>query len=41
MESIQSFRRITPEEAHDVRGLKISIVTAGPGDTPGDAWPRR
>lgn len=34
MESIDSFRRITPEEAHEAHGLKISIVTAGMGDTP-------
>jgi predicted Zn-dependent protease len=33
MASIQSFRRLSPDEARDVRGLKILIVTAGPGDT--------
>jgi len=31
--SISTFRRMTPEEAHDVRPLRISIVRAGPGDT--------
>lgn len=33
MESIQTFRRITPEEAREAHGLKISVITAGPGDT--------
>lgn len=33
MESIMSFRRITPEEAHEAHGLKISVVSAGFGDT--------
>ncbi len=27
-----SFRRLTAQEARDVRGLKIAIVTAGFGD---------
>jgi predicted Zn-dependent protease len=31
--SIASFRRITPEEASDVRPLRIVIVTSKPGDT--------
>ena len=30
--SIMSFRRLTAQEARDVRGLKIAIVTAGFGD---------
>jgi len=33
MESIASFRRITPEEAREAHGLKISVISAGPGDT--------
>ena len=33
MELIQTFRRIAPDEALDVRSLKIAVVTAGPGDT--------
>jgi predicted Zn-dependent protease len=33
MESIMSFRRITPEEAHEAHGLKISVISAGPGDS--------
>lgn len=32
-ESIQTFRRIAPDEALDVHSLKISVVTASPGDT--------
>ncbi|HMK88057.1 MAG TPA: M48 family metalloprotease [Methylocystis sp.] len=32
-ESIATFRRLTPEEAHEVRELRISIATAAPGDT--------
>ncbi|MDR3407140.1 MAG: M48 family metalloprotease [Methylovirgula sp.] len=31
--SIESFRRTTPEEAQDVKPLRIVIVTAQPGDT--------
>ncbi len=31
--SIASFRRITPDEASDVRPLRIVIVTSKPGDT--------
>ena len=31
--SIASFRRLTPQEANDVHGLKIAVVTAAPGDT--------
>ena len=31
--SIASFRRLTPQEANDVRGLKIAVATAAPGDT--------
>ncbi len=34
LESIMSFRRITPEEARDVHGLKLSVISAGPADTP-------
>lgn len=34
IESIMSFRRITPEEAREAHGLKISVISAGPGDTP-------
>ena len=30
---LNSFRRITPEEAADVRPLRIVIVTSKPGDT--------
>jgi predicted Zn-dependent protease len=33
IESIQTFRRIAPDEALDIRSLKIAVVTAGPGDT--------
>ncbi|KAF2991682.1 Beta-barrel assembly-enhancing protease [Methylocystis sp. MJC1] len=33
MESIATFRRITPEEAREAHGLKLSIVTAGVGDS--------
>jgi len=33
MASIQSFRRITPEEAHEAHGLKLSVISAGPTDT--------
>ncbi len=33
MESIMSFRRITPEEAREAHGLKISVIQAAPGDT--------
>lgn len=33
MDSVMSFRRITPEEAREAHALRISIVTAGPGDT--------
>lgn len=33
MESIMSFRRITPEEAREAHGLKISVTQAAPGDT--------
>jgi predicted Zn-dependent protease len=32
--AINSFRKITPEEAHDVKPLRIAIVTAEAGDTP-------
>ena len=31
--SIASFRRLTAQEARDVHGLKIAVVTAAPGDT--------
>jgi predicted Zn-dependent protease len=31
--SISTFHRLTPEEAREVRGLKIGIVAAAPGDT--------
>jgi predicted Zn-dependent protease len=31
--SIASFRRLTPQEASNVRGLKIAVATAAPGDT--------
>jgi predicted Zn-dependent protease len=31
--SIASFRRLTEQEGRDVRGLKIAVVTAAPGDT--------
>lgn len=34
MESIMSYRRITAEEAHEAHALKISVISAGPGDTP-------
>jgi predicted Zn-dependent protease len=33
MESIMSFRRITPEEAREAHGLKISVISAAPGDS--------
>jgi predicted Zn-dependent protease len=33
MESIMTFRRITPEEAREAHTLKIAVVTAAPGDT--------
>lgn len=33
LESIMTFRRITPEEARETHGLRIAIVTAEPGDT--------
>jgi predicted Zn-dependent protease len=33
MESIKTFKRIAPDEALDVRSLKIAVVTAAPGDT--------
>ncbi len=33
MESILTFRRLAPEETHEVRGLKIAIATAAPGET--------
>ncbi|BDV34677.1 MULTISPECIES: M48 family metalloprotease [Methylocystis] len=33
MDSIATFRRITPEEAREAHGLKLSIVTAGTADT--------
>lgn len=33
MESIMTFRRVTPEEAHEAHGLKISVVAAAPGDS--------
>ena len=32
-DAIDTFRRITPEEAHDVRPLRIGTVTAAAGDT--------
>jgi predicted Zn-dependent protease len=32
-ETIESFRRLTPEEAQSVRPLRVAVVTAGPGDT--------
>ncbi len=32
-ESIMSFRRLTPEEAHETHRLKISVIQAQPGDT--------
>jgi len=31
--SIESFRGLSPEEAQDVRPLRIALVTAGPADT--------
>lgn len=34
MDSIMTFRRLTPEEAREAHALKIAVVTAGPGDTP-------
>jgi predicted Zn-dependent protease len=33
--AINSFRKITPDEARDAKPLRIAIVAAGPGDTPG------
>jgi predicted Zn-dependent protease len=33
MESIQTFRRLAPEEAHDVRPPRIATVIAAPDDT--------
>jgi predicted Zn-dependent protease len=33
MASILSFRRITPEEAREAHGLKLSVISAGPTDT--------
>ncbi|QGM99772.1 M48 family metalloprotease [Methylocystis parvus] len=33
MESIMTFRRLTPEEAREAHGLKISVISAGLGDT--------
>ena len=33
IESINSFRRISPEEAGNLRPLHLKIVTAAPGDT--------
>ncbi len=33
MDSIMSFRRITPEEAREAHALKISVISAGPTDT--------
>jgi predicted Zn-dependent protease len=33
MASVETFRRISPEETRDVRPLRLSIVTAGPFDT--------
>jgi predicted Zn-dependent protease len=33
MDSILTFRRITPEEAREAHGLKISVISAGLGDT--------
>ena len=32
-EAIETFRRITPEEARDVKSARIGVVTAAPGDT--------
>lgn len=32
--SFQTFRRMTPEEAQDVRPLRVALVQAGGGDTP-------
>ena len=32
-DAIETFRRITPEEAKDVRSARIGIITAAPGDT--------
>ena len=34
MDSIMTFRRLSPEEAREAHALKIAVVTAGPGDTP-------
>lgn len=34
LESIMTFRRITPEEAREAHALKISVIPAGPADTP-------
>ena len=33
MDSIGTFRRLTPEEASEAHGLRISVVAAGPMDT--------
>ncbi|WP_424362220.1 M48 family metalloprotease [Methylocystis parvus] len=33
MESIMTFRRLTPEEAKEAHGLKISVISSAPGDT--------
>lgn len=33
MESIMTFHRLTPEEAREAHGLKISVISAAPGDT--------
>jgi predicted Zn-dependent protease len=33
MESIMTFRRLTPDEAKEAHGLKISVISAGLGDT--------
>ena len=32
--SIDTFRKITPDEARDVKPQRLAVVTAGPGDTP-------
>lgn len=33
MDSIMTFRRLSPEEAREAHGLKISVISAGLGDT--------
>lgn len=33
MDSILSFRRLSPDEAREARPLKLAVVTAAPGDT--------